>query len=151
EKFIVLLGPSNAYEMPSENACVLVIVPMMMPLPERVEVIVRVLLPVSILPLVIVTDVADTLLLRTRMFEEELLFTVNPLNVVAPETEASSTPMNCTVLVPGVNVPLLIQLPLSECEKVPPSNVTPLEIVRSPFTATAAPALLVPPPDNVRW
>lgn len=113
EKLTVLFGLSKAYAVDAEKLCVRVIVPRMMPFPVRVEVIVTALLPVCIVPVVIFNVATLTLLLSVTVLVDEFLLIVNVLNVVAPVIVASLEPVNWTVLVPAVNVPLLIQFPFT--------------------------------------
>ena len=114
EKLIVLSGPSNVYATPVVKAWVLWILPRIMPLPVLVSVMVSVLVPVEMIPLVIFTMAAEILLCNTVVVVELLVLLVRILNVVAPLIVEAS-PKNCTVLVPGINVPLLVQLPYREC------------------------------------
>ena len=76
---------------------------------------------------------------------------VRILNVVTPLTAASKAPVNETVLLPEVNVPLLVKLPERRCVEEPAANVAPLPMVRSPLTVMAPDAVFVPPVENVIW
>ena len=91
--------------------CVRVMVPKIMPLPVLVVVMVMVFAPVSSVPKVISNVGTETLLLSVMVFTDAVLFIVKILKVVAPVMVLFDAPLNCTVLVPAVNVPLLIQSP----------------------------------------
>lgn len=149
-KLIVLLGPSNAYDVLAAYACVLVIVPSIMPLPVRVPVIVTVLDPPNILPAVILMVAALMLLFKVTVVVAVLLFTVRMLKAAPPVMLVFAVPLNVMVLVDGVNVPLFIQLPLMVCVNVAALNVTPGLIVKLPLGKTAPSAVLVPPDANTR-
>ena len=69
-------------------------VPKMIPFPDRVLVIVIEFEPVSILPAVMFTVVAVTLLSKISVLVEMLLFSVNTLKVVAPVIEELFAPVN---------------------------------------------------------
>lgn len=83
----------------------------MNPAPVRVPVMVTVLLPVVINPVVMVSVVVETLLANVMPVADVDLFTSKILKVVAPVRIELTAPRSCTVLVPAVNVPELVQLP----------------------------------------
>ena len=109
-----------------------------------------VLLPVYIVPVVMVRVAVLTLLFSVKLFDELVLFKVNILNVVAPVICASAAPVNCTVLVDAVKLPVLLKLPKRVWVKELASKVAPLETVIFPLTVIAPAAVLVPPLDTVR-
>lgn len=110
EKLMVLSGPSNAYEVPVANVCVRVMVPKMIPLPVRVEVMVILFEPVSILPVVMFTVAAVISFDNVTVMVDVDLLMLRILNVVTPVIAALVVPVNCIVLVAGVKVPLFTQL-----------------------------------------
>ena len=115
--------------VPVVKLWVRVMVPSMMPFPFLVEVMVSVFEPVDIEPVVMFTTLAE-IWLASVTTDDASLFIVNVLNVVAPLTAAFKVPVICTVLVPGVKVPLLYQLPRSVCINEPAANVVDEPIVR---------------------
>lgn len=125
------------------------IVPSIMPLPLRVVVMVSVLFPVFKLPAVII--MVDTLILFSNVTDEVAdLLTVILLNVDTPEIEAFGAPVNWTILVPALKVPLLFQLPIIVWVKLPASNVVEVAIVNALLTVILAPAVLVLPLERIR-
>lgn len=151
EKFTVLFGLSNGYDVAAENEWVRVIVPRMIPFPVRDEVIVTALLPVCNSPVVIFSVETLTLLLSVTVFVEALLLMVKVENVVAPAMVTLVLPRNWIVLVPAVNVPLFVQLLLIECVNVLALSVEFAPIVKSPLTVNPPPAVFVPPVAVERW
>lgn len=81
-----------------------------MPFPVLVVVMVRVFVPVSIVPWVMFTVATETLLNKFSATVAAELLTVNILKVVAPLMAELWLPRNCTVPVPAVKLPLLVQL-----------------------------------------
>ena len=69
---------------------------------------------------------------------------------MAPVIVALVAPVNCTMLVPAVKLPLLIQLPTMVWVKLTASNVTEGEMVIVLFIVTAAAAVFVPALDKIR-
>ena len=68
----------------------------------------------------------------------------------APEMVVLVFPVSEIVPVPGVKVPVLIQLPDTVCVKFPAENAPPEAMFRFPFTVSAPPAVFVFPPAIVR-
>ena len=110
-KVTVLFCPSNSYATPVVKVWVRCIYPSIMPAPVLVVVMVNVLVPVVTLPSVILMVATETLLCTSTTLVPAVLLILIILKVVAPVTVASLGPLNSTVLVPAVNVPLFIQLP----------------------------------------
>jgi hypothetical protein len=90
--------------------------------------------------------IPDTLMLELPVIPAALLM-VRLLNDVAelPPIVAADEPLKVTVLLPGLNVPLLDQLPATEWAYVPALKVAPLPTVKLPEVVTAAPAVAVVP------
>ena len=83
---------------------------MMIPLPVRVLVIVKVLEPVSNWPRVMFTVGTLILLTSVTVLDDELLLIVSALKVVAPVIVEFAVPAKVIVLVPAVKVPLFTKL-----------------------------------------
>lgn len=113
-------------------------------------VIVTVLLPVVMVPVVMFSVPTLTLLSKPSSRLEEDLFRVRLAKVVAPLIVVFNVPVNAMVPEEAVKVPLLIQLPSMVWVKVDALKVVEAAMVRSPFTVTAPPAVLVLPLDSVR-
>ena len=78
------------------------------------------------------------------------LSTVRLLNVVAP-IDWEPNPLNTTVPLLGVNVPVLVQLPPTEIVEEFPFRFVPTSIVTFPATVSGAPTRNVTPVDSVRF
>ena len=123
--------------------------PIIIPFPVRVAVIVIVLEPVSIVPSVMAKLSADILLFNVTLLATPLLI-VRLLKVVAPVMVTSLLPVNENVDVFAANVPLFVQLPPSVCEKVPPTNVVALPMVKLPLIVKPDGGVLVLPFETIR-
>ena len=109
-----------------------------------------VLAPVNNCPVVIFTVGALTLLCKVTLVADDALFMVRILKVVAPEIEDAVLPVKEIVLVPGVKLPLLVQLPLSVWVKLPALKVVPVAMVNPPLVVMADNAVFVFPLDSTR-
>ena len=72
------------------------------------------------------------------------------LVVPLPDTVCVADPVNVTLLVEPVKVPLLLMLPPKECANEAAPSVQPLPMVTSPLTVNADAAVAVQVPDIVR-
>lgn|SRR6185312_377137 len=125
-------------------------VPIIMPFPVRVLVMVILFEPVSILPLVMLRIGTEILFNKVTVEVAADLFIVRILKVVTPPMVELLLPVNWTVLVEGVNVPLFTQLAKIVCVYEPPANVVNDEIVIVPLTVTFPAAIFVFPFERIR-
>ena len=124
--------------------------PIIIPLPVRVDVIVKVLASVCSDPRVMFTVAAEVLLLSVTSLVEADLLIVSTLKVFVPEIVTSFVPENVTVPNPALKVPLLIQSPLTMCELEPALKVVLVPILRFAFVVITPLAVLVLPFDKYR-
>ena len=89
-------------------------------------------------------------LFNEREVVETDLLSVRILNEVAPVIDTLEVPVNCTVPVEGVNVPLFIQLRNTVCVYVPDAKAVEASMVISQLTVIAPAAVLVLPLDKIR-
>lgn len=136
--------------MPVVKEWVRVMVPKIIPLPERVVVMIILFAPVNILPVVMFKVAAVASFNNVTVLVATDLFRVNTLKVVAPVIVALLAPVNCTVPDEGVKVPLFTQLRKMVWVNVPPANVVVREMVKVPFTEIFPAAVFVLPFDTIR-
>jgi len=100
----------------------------------------------SVLAPVVIVPLPSVNVLFTVTFppNDALLETVRLLNVIAGIV--CELPLNFTVLVAGVNVPLLVKLPGIVIVLDPGDNVAPEDILRIPFIVGLDPEAKVRPP-----
>ena len=146
---IVLFGLSKAYEVPSVKAWLRCILPRMMPVPLRLLVIVRVLLPVRTVPVFILIRLTVMLFRRITWVVALILLIFRVLKVLVPLIVVLAAPASVTVPEAAVKLPLFTQLPSNESVCEAPLKVVPAAMVKSLRTVTGPPSVLVLVPDTV--